>query len=533
MNLDSMRRMVALRYKLMWAKTRSRNGKIALFVVGYILLMMVIVLLTAGGLGAAMIAIRTGKAEKVAQAVLGALFLQAILGTVMLGFGINAVFTDEELRRYPLTAQERRLTRHFIGITDPFWFLILALELGLAIGLCALGNFNIALCLLAVLLLFLCNYLFARVVSLGIERVVSRKSGSALLMVMVMVLAFLPGTLMPLLVKNKANMAKFLDVLRWTPPFGAAAAMTQLLVRALPGIGLILWWLLGLLALLVYLEKRPARAGTAQSSILKWDSPFDRMAVPFGPKLAPLIAFWLRFYSRNNRFRALYGLTLPIVVFLTYNFRNGFGKRTADVTETAPTSLFAAALGAIFVVSFFGTSRFAVNQYGYGGGAFRRFFLLPTDPAASMRAGSYASMLVGSTLIPVALILWIVFGGPFDPRKLAMLLGSALTGLFALHAAGLWVTLYGARKGSYTAAMGNDMSLMGNVVVIGGMLSALFSPILLTKFLPAAVAPENWWGAYIVAALAFGFYVISLRATGTLFPLRREELLAIVEGRVS
>jgi hypothetical protein len=197
-----------------------------------------------------------------------------------------------------------------------------------------------------------------------------------------------------------------------------------------------------------------------------------------------------------------------------------------------PNHLFISALGAIFVVSFFGTSRFAVNQYGYAGGAFRRFFLLPTDPAASMRAGSYTSMLVGSLLIPAALLLWIPFGGPFDARKLFMLFGSAVTGLFFLHAAGLWVTLYGPRKGNYSAAMGNDMSLMGNVVVIAGMLGALFTPQVLRRVLPAAVSPENWWLVAPLAGGAFLFYVISLRATGTLFTGKREELLAVVEGRV-
>jgi hypothetical protein len=532
MNPGSMRLMVALRYKLMWAKTRSRNGKIALFVVGYLLLTMVIALLAAGGLGAALLAVKSGKAELVARAVLGGLFVQAIFGSVMLGFGMNAVFSEVELRRYPLTAPERRTIRHLIGILDPFWFLILALELGLAVGLCVIGDCNIVMALVAVLLLFVCNYLFARVVSLGIDRIASRKSGSALLLVLVMMLAFLPSLLMPLLVKNKANMAAMIGVLRWTPPFGAAAAMTQPLVHALPGLGLILWWLLGLAALLVYMERHPVRESAAQSSILKWDSPFDRVAAPFGPKHAPLIAFWLRFYWRNNRFRALYGISLPIMVFLTYNFRNGFAKKL-EPGAIDPNGLFVSALGAIFMVSFLGTSRFAVNQYGYGGGAFRRFFLLPTDASASMRAGSWACMLVGSTLIPVALLLWVIFGGPFDIRKVAMLLGIALTGLFGLHAAGLWVTLYGPRKGNYTAAMGNDMSLMGNIVVIGGMMTALFSPHVLHKFLPAAVSPDNWWAAYLLAACAFGFYVISLRATGTLFQSKREELLSIVEGRAT
>ena len=503
MNFQNVGLMVRLRYQLMWAKTRSRNGKIALFVVGYLLLTLILILFAAGGLGAAILAVRAGKAELVAQAVLGGLYVQAVFASVLLGFGMGAVFTEVELRRYPLSLQERRITRHLIGIVDPFWFLILALELGLAVGLFVLGDFNLALILIAILLLFLSNHLLARVVSLVIERLVSRKSGSALLMVLVMCLAFLPGVLMPMMIKNKGNVAALLRVLKWTPPFGAAAAMTHSGAEAFSGLALVAGWLVGLALLLAYLEMRPPRTYAVQSTTLNWDSAFDRVGAFFGPQVGPLMAFWLRFYARNNRFRALYGLSLPLVAFLTFNFRNGFDRRNG-LEAVDPNHLFISALGAIFVVSFFGTSRFAVNQYGYAGGAFRRFFLLPTDPAASMRAGSYTSMLVGSLLIPAALLLWIPFGGPFDARKLFMLFGSAVTGLFFLHAAGLWVTLYGPRKGNYSAAMGNDMSLMGNVVVIAGMLGALFTPQVLRRVLPAAVSPENWW---LVAPLAGGAFL--------------------------
>ncbi len=531
MNPHNVGLLIRLRYKLMWAKTRSRNGKIALFVVGYLFLILILILLAAGGLGAAILAVRSGKAELVAQAVLGALYVEAVFASVMLGFGMGAVFTDGELRRYPLTLRERRITRHLIGIADPFWFLVLALELGLGIGLCVLGDFNIALVAAAILLLFLSNYLLARVISLAIERVASRKSGSAVLMVLVMCLAFLPGLLAPALAKNKSNMAELLSVLRWTPPFGAAAAMTQPGSAALSGLALVAVWLLGFAALLAYMEQRPPRTQAVQGGALQWDSAFDQVGAFFGPRNGPLVAFWLRFYVRNNRFRALYGLSLPLVAFLAFNFRNGFDKH-ARSAPVDPNHLFIAALGAIFTVSFFGVSRFAVNQYGYAGGAFRRFFLLPTDPAASMRAGSYASMLVGSALIPVALLLWIPFGGPFDARKLVMLACSAITGLFLMNGAGLWVTLCNPRKGSYTAAMGNDMSLMGNIVVIVGMLGALFTPQILARVLPAAVSPANWWDMLPLAGAAFLFYVVSLRATTTLFTSKREDLLAVVEGRV-
>ncbi len=43
MNFQLMGQLVRLRYKLMWAKTRTRNGKIALFFAGYLLLIMFLV----------------------------------------------------------------------------------------------------------------------------------------------------------------------------------------------------------------------------------------------------------------------------------------------------------------------------------------------------------------------------------------------------------------------------------------------------------------------------------------------------------
>jgi hypothetical protein len=63
--------LVGQRYKLLWAQTRTRNGRIALLFAGYLLAILLLVLFTAGGFGAAQIAVRSGHAEAVAQVVLG------------------------------------------------------------------------------------------------------------------------------------------------------------------------------------------------------------------------------------------------------------------------------------------------------------------------------------------------------------------------------------------------------------------------------------------------------------------------------
>jgi hypothetical protein len=523
MNTVLIAELIKLRYQLLWAKTRSRNGRIAIFLAGYILLVMLIALLTSGGFGAAMIAVRSGRAEMVARVALFVLFVQALVATTILGFGMNAIFSETELRRYPLKAPERRIARHLIGIADPFWFLFLGLELGLAVGFYVNGVGSFWLGFIATILLFVCNYLAARVLALIVDRVMQRKSGSFILLAVIFAVSMGPSLMVPALKKNPAIVPATLGVLRYTPPFGAAAAMVRTDAGALLGLGSIFCWTLGLAAALVALERRPPRQRVqAETTTMNWDGPLDRLAALFGPEDAPLVAHWLRFYFRNSRFRILYLMSLPLMAFLTFNTSRKLG----------PNGLFAVALGTFACVCFLGTSRIAVNLFGYVGGAFRRYFLLPTDPAAALRTGSYASLLLGGSMLPIALLAWLIFAPvAFDPRMLFMLAGTGLTGLFVLHAMGLWVTLYNPRRGNYASSFGNDLSLGGNIVLIGGLVTCLVLPQVLVRMMPAAVSPDNWWSVIPLALAGIGFYVASLKYAGRMFVGRREKLLAVVEGK--
>jgi hypothetical protein len=521
MNHRTIAELIRLRYKLLWARTRTRNGRIALFFVGYLLFVLVAVLLGAGGLSAAMLAVRSGKAETVAQIVLGSLFFQALMATVIMGFGMNATFSETELRRYPVSALERRLTRHLIAMVDPFWFLVAALEVGLVAGLYALGGGSLGLGLIAVVLLFVSNYLFARVFGLVVDRAMQSKTGAGVVMLLVIATLIGIGQL-PLLLRRSPWLADAaLCALHFTPPFGAAAAMTRGGMQAASGLMIIVWWLLGLGAALVALERRPPGRQKVEKAAMSFDSPYDRVAAWFGSENAPLIAHWWRFYARNSRFRVLTLLSLPLVGFLTYNF--GSHKSSG---------LFVAALGTFPILTFLGPSRFTVNQFGYVGGAFRRYLLLPTDPAASLRAGNFASMLIGVPLIPLAALGWAVLAPvPFDVRMLFMLVAASVTGLLVFHALGLWATLFGPRRGNYNQSLGNDLSLVGNLVVMGGIFTFLFTPQILARAAPALVAPENWWIGLFPVAAAASFYFTSLRATSELFRRRHEQLMAVVEGK--
>ena len=523
MNTERIGGMVGLRYKLLWAKTRSRNGRIALFFAGYLLFVMVLALMVSGGVGAGIIAARNGKAELVARIVLGSVFLQALIASVSLGFGMNNIFSDLELRRYPLRAHERFLVRHIIGIADPFWAFFLLLELGLVAGLYIYGSTPFGLGVLAVLLLFLANYLLARIIGAGVDRLTKRRSGSVILMAIFITLSLLPSAAGPMFKKHPEWVPKLLDVLAYTPPFGASAAVAHTGAAAAWGLLLVLGWIIGELLLLIAMETRPPVVQREETLTVSWETPYEKVAALFPASEAPFVAHWLRFYVRNNRFRAMYFLALPLVAFLTFNMSR---SRTGD------DALFLAALGTFPMVTFMGTARFAVNQYGYTGGGFRRYLLLPGDPGASLRAGAFASLLLGAVLIPVALVGWIALAPvAFDARIIVMLASSAITGLFVFNGLGLWVSMLNPKKGNYSSSFGNDLSLGGNIVLIGGIMVSIVLPMVLRKVAPAVVSPRNWWTGAGAALAAVAFFIFSLRAAQELFRQRRERLLAVVEGR--
>ena len=523
MNFQLIGVLIRLRYKLLWAKTRTRNGKIALFFAGYLLLVMVIALLGAGGVGAGMTAIRSGKAMLIAGVVLGGIYGQAIVASVVLGFGMTAIFSETELRRYPVRALERRLTRHFIGIVDPYWLLFLALELGLAFGLYLFGAGSFWLGLTAALLLFCSNYVAARVLGMLVDRLMMKRGGSAIMLVGIMLLGLLPATLGPVIRRNPRIQDIALRLWQSTPPAGAAVAMTQSNLAAVSGLGLILLWMAALLAVLVVLERRPPKTRVAQASKVAWESPFDRVGALFGPQTGPLVAFWLRFYSRHNRFRTIYPLALPLAAFLQFFY--GRQVHAAGGTFTISLSVF-------LILGFIGTSQFAVNQFGYVGGGFRRFLLLPTGAATAFRAGSYMFVMLSAALILPAAILWSLFvPARFDPRAIAMLVAASVTSLFFFHGIALWTSLLGPRRGNYNQSFGNDLSFAGNIVVIGGMLSLLFLPQLAAKQWPGALTPYYWWAAAVAAPLAAVFYFTSLHFATALFRAKRESLMVLLEGK--
>src|SRR5439155_7944360 len=108
-------------------------------------------------------------------------------------------------------------------------------------------------------------------------------------------------------------------------------------------------------------------------------------------------------------------------------------------------------LGTFPLATFLGVGRFTVNQFGYVDGALRRYFLLPVDPVAVLRAGSYASMVVGAPMAVLAVIGWVVLAPvTFDARMVFMLTTSSITGMLVFHGLSLWASVIAPHRGRYS-----------------------------------------------------------------------------------
>jgi hypothetical protein len=523
MNAPLILRLVGLRYKLLWAQTRTRNGRIALFLTGYLFAVLILLLVTAGGFGAAMVAVRSGHAEAVAQAVLGGLFVQALIASVVTGFGINTAFTDAALRRYALSSRERLAARHLTGILEPVWIFVLGLDLGLSTGLYVFGAGGFWLGAVAVVLLLIVDYLLARTLATLIEWLSHVKGGTAILFLMLMCAAMLPGLLIPRLQKAHGAKQAMMAALDYTPPFAAAALMVNANADLLHQFGLLAVWAAALLVFLAAIEKQAAKPRTAAAAVATWDNRYDRVASIFGPSMAPLIARSLRYYVRSNKVRFNYIAAIPLLAFLTFNHAT---------SEAGPLHYFVRALGAFAVAGFLGTAVMTTNQFGFDSSGFRRYFLLPVPPGAILRASSYTALFVGSTLVAAALVLWVLFAPvPFDARMAPMLLATGVGGLCLFNALSIWTSLLAPRPTSFETTFGNQLSLAANVLLIGGLLGCVFGVVALDKAIGPAVVLRYWWVAILAAALAIAFYRLSLRRGEAMFVSRRERLLNALEGR--
>jgi hypothetical protein len=510
--------LLRLRYRLLWAQVRLRNGKLALFFLGYLLVCLVAAVLALGAFGTALASIRLGKSEMVARAALGATYLLAIVASVVLGFGADAVFTDSFLRRYPLSDVVSLVGRHFVAVLEPLWILVAAFNLGLAAGFHILGGASLWGAVPAALLLTLTNYLLARVVSSLIRHIMATRTGPPILILLVMLLFAAPAALTPVVAHHSGVLTAVLAVLQFTPPFAAAA-----IVAGAPALRASAWMLHlvaccgALTAVLVWVDRWPSPGKTAAGAQASWNSSCDRIASYFGPTLGPLMGKVLRYYARSPQLRFNYPAAALSLAFFGWSHR------------AHPADSFLMAVGVVSAVGGISMGALPLNIFGFDGNGFRRYFLLPVSAAAVLGATALVPLLLGAAVVPISLALWLATTPMrLDLRMTVMLFSSGFGGVFLFQALGLWVSLFSPRRIDFYATFGNKLSFAANATIAAAVLAFCG----LSGALPALslrAVMSHWWIAPLGLLVTSAFYLVTLRAGAGILEARREGMISTIE----
>jgi hypothetical protein len=526
MRLRPLLRIVALRYRLLWARVRSKQGKIILFFCGYFLVFPIAIVLLAGGIGSGLAAIRTGRAELVAEMVLGSVYLEAILIAALLGIGSTPAFSDSALRRYPLSPLERLGARQVTAFFEPIWLFVLALDLGVAAGFhMFVGASSLWLAIPAAILLVITNFLLARALSVLGEWITTRRGGAlALMLAFVLAVSLVPFA--PALFGSApwwqhGFMPALLSILRLTPPFAAAGVIVGSSVLAsLYGLLLLLVWFFLFAALLVLLEGLPPAARAVAGAEAVWNGPFDRIAGAFGPTLAPLVGKILRYHVRSPQL----WLSYPVAPIFSVFWALFLARREHD-----PLAGFLTMLAIISIVGYMSMGAMTMNAFGFDGPGFRRYFLFPVSPSVVFRAVALVPLLLGAVLIPITMGLWsAVWRGHVDARMVVMLLSSGFAGTFLFQALGLWTSLLTPRAMDFKIKLGNKLSLAQNALMFAEILVFIWLPTGLL-YLGSNTVLLYWWVLSLMMAAAACFYFWTLLAGARAFRTGRERVLSIIE----
>jgi hypothetical protein len=509
--------LLVLRYRILWAQVRSSRTGIAWLAFLAFGLLLIMAVVAVGGMAAITAGVSAGRAEVVARIALGSLFVNMLISSTLLGFGVNQVFSDVVLRRFPLTRFERILIRQVLALLEPLWLIALALYAGCAVGASLLGAAPLWVTLPAAAVLVCSNYLLARVILAVAERLLATSLGSFLVVVLVQLLALAP-ILFERLLGGSADAAP-LRVLAVTPPF-LAAAMIAGKANLLHGALLVIWTLASGAALLL-LEARPVVPRAARTGGFNWHSWIGSVASVFPRTWEPLVATTLRYYLRSPRVRVSLVVTLPIIAFLV----------TPASGRVDSERLFLRVLAFSPMAGALATASLSENVFGFEASGLRRLLLSPVRAMTMLRARTIVPLMIGAVYSGLAAFAWLLLSADDEPRKLAMLLTHSLTGLLVFEAFGLWASVVAPKRAAYDEKYSNQLSAAAFIVMLTALGVIMLVPIWIhARFMPGPIE-QYWWATLIGLAVGLACYELMLRVGGYLFEQRRERIMAIVEGR--
>ncbi len=511
--------LVRLRYKLIWANMRTSNGKVIAFLCLYVLGALVAAVVAFGGLGAAVIAVKAGRAEMVARLALAGLFASCTSISLFLGMGPTSAMSDSALRAYPLNARARFLFKHLVAALDPIWLFLLVATLGMAVGFQILGVTPIVFGLPLVLIFTFVCYLWAAALLAVIGKLLEFRSGALILMVVVM------GSILTVQLSAESKWIHgpiVVAILNRAIDFSPAGACARAMVadewttRLAGFVVLLICGFVGATALRIA-EVVRLRSGRRKTGPASAYDAYDRVAHRISPRLAPLVAASLRYHLRCNRIRYALISTVPILLLMAL---------TQDRSRNFQGSML---LIILFVTCFLSTAVMAVNFFGWEGNGVARYPLLPVPLVDVLRAHVTASIALGSvpTLIVFGAVLWLSRAA-LSVELVIFAIANTVAGALFFFTLASWLTVLAPRRVNFDGMMGNVMSRTAQFTLIVAAVGTMF----LLRFLAGdVVALARWWWEMALFAVAMYFvYQFSMRTLAPVLARRRERLLDAIVG---
>ena len=506
-----------LRYLLQWAQIRRSPARMAWFIFVQVVLAGVAVVSAVVGFGALVVAVQMGRAESMVQGILAAVFLNALVTSLVLGYGLNQALSDKSLRRYPFSYSDRFVIRHVLGLFEPLWLITVAGYGGAAIAAAILGAAPIWVTAPTALILVAINYVLVRfLLSFG-ALMMETTIGSILLVAMTQLLFLLPMT-SRMLFNTPGRRALIRETLAYTPPAAAGSLVAG--VGGLSHLLTLIGWLVVCAGLLFWLDHLPDRSHSARGGLATWNGPIDRLEALLPAAWAPLVGRGLRFYLRNQQVQlGVFGLLVLFLVMPAYMSRQS--RDAHALFET--TLLLCPMLGTV-------TSVVSSNAFGFDGGGTRRLLLGPISSYSLLVTVNLASAMICGTFLLIAVALWTAVSRTVEPLMVLMLLTHGLTGLLLFHAAATWTSVLTPARSDYFEKF-RRQNTPGTRWTGFFMVGVLMLSIGARFLLPGDVT-AYWWLSCLLVVLAGITYFVTLKLAAPVFSSRRERLLSVVEGRL-
>ena len=477
--------LICLRYRLLWSRARTSRGRATFAILAYAVLLAAGFLQAAGGFALASLAASIDRSREVTTVVFSALGLIAAASALGFGLGTQRVFSEERLRRFPLTRTQRFAAQFLIGILDPVWLTISAAAFGLALGFCAAGVQALGPALgAAALFVVACYFLVSGVVAIA-ERWMRSAPGAISVSVIALLFAGLIATGVAVGGRGAAYpIAQWPGIAMPLLPGGLAATlMTQPdgPSRILSVLGLSGWAILGS-AVLAATSRRETRK--ASSTRRPFDGGYRLLAHLAGRGHDPLLDKALRYHWRCSRLRFNAILAVPLIPAMTVMT----GHHSGDAGG------YFIGLSLLFLSGLLSTSSVTLNQFGYDGPGVLRYALLPQQPEDALRAGMKASILIGGCVATAALTIWLLLFGSRVGMRLSLAAAlAAAGGVPAFAAVGMWVSVFAPRRASMKGLVGSPLSGAGILIQAGAVAAAFIVAFLLSEWVPLAAAERFWW----------------------------------------